>query len=48
MNVLAIAIVNEQLYYGILDVTPQQGIEYDIEMQTITSEDLEVLINNLP
>ena len=48
MNVLAIAVVNEQLYYGILDVTPQQGIEYDIEMQTITSEDLEVLINNLP
>ena len=48
MNVLAIAVVNEQLYYGVLDVTPEQGIDYNIDMKTITSDALEILINDLP
>ena len=48
MNVLAIAVVDEQLYYGILDVTPEEGIDYDIVMKTTTSEKLEELINDLP
>ena len=48
MNVLAIAVVDEQLYYGVLDVTPEQGIDYNIDMKTITSDALEILINDLP
>lgn len=48
MNVLVISVVNSQLYYGLLDVTPQQGIDYDIPMQATTAANLDQIITNLP
>lgn len=48
MNVLVISVVNQQLYYGLLDVTPQQGVNYSIPLQSVLSSDLDQIINNLP
>lgn len=48
MNVLVISVVNSQLYYGLLDVTPQQGVNYTIPMLATTSANLDQIINGLP
>ncbi|GAB5416657.1 MAG: hypothetical protein Crog4KO_21460 [Crocinitomicaceae bacterium] len=47
MNVVVISVVNGQLYYGLLDVTPQQGMQYDIPMQATTSAALDAIIQAL-
>lgn len=48
MNVVVISVVDSQLYYGLLDVTPQQGVDYDIAMQATTGANLDQIIANLP
>ncbi|MFT6500785.1 MAG: hypothetical protein ACJASQ_000895 [Crocinitomicaceae bacterium] len=48
MNVVVISVVNGQLYYGLLNVTPQQGLSYDIPMNETTSNYLDQIISNLP
>jgi hypothetical protein len=48
LNLVVISVVNGQLYYGVLDVTPQEGITYSIPMTTTTSTNLDQVIENLP
>lgn len=48
MNVVVISVVNKQLYYGLLDITPAPNTTYDIEMKMIESDDLDDIISNLP
>lgn len=48
MNVVVISVIDGELYYGLLDVTPQQNNTYDITMKKITSAELDVIINELP
>lgn len=48
MNLLVISVIDEQLYYGLLDVTPVKGEDYEIKMNKITSAALDDLINSLP
>jgi len=47
MTLIAISVVGGQLYYGLLDVTPVDGITYDITMNTVTSSALDAVINGL-
>jgi len=47
MNVVVISVVNSELYYGLLDVTPQQGISYDIAMMPTTDAELDAVILSL-
>lgn len=44
MNVVVISVVGGQLYYGLLDVTPQQGMNYDIALTATTSAELDAII----
>lgn len=44
MNIVVISVVNGELYYGLLDVTPQQGISYDIAMMPTTDAELDAII----
>jgi len=44
MNVVVISVIGGQLYYGLLDVTPQQGMNYDIAMTPTTSAELDAII----
>jgi hypothetical protein len=48
MNVVVISVVDGQLYYGLLDVTPAVGQTYSITMKTTTSANLDAVINGLP
>ena len=48
MNVVVISVVDGQLYYGLLDVTPAIGQNYSIVMKTTTSANLDAVINGLP
>ena len=47
MNVVVISVVGGQLYYGLLDVTPAQGVTYTINMQATTSANLGSIIEGL-
>jgi hypothetical protein len=48
LNLIVISVVDGQLYSGLLTVTPQQSVVYDIEMNATTDEDLDALILSLP
>lgn len=48
MNVIVISVVDGQLYYGLLNVTPVDGVTYQINMQATTSANLDTVINGLP
>ncbi|MGB0915204.1 MAG: hypothetical protein ACPGVI_03985 [Crocinitomicaceae bacterium] len=48
LNLVVISVVNGQLYYGLLDITPQQGTTYSIPMIATTSANLDQVIENLP
>ncbi len=48
MNVLAISVVNGELYYGLLDVIPAANQTYTINMVATTDDDLDAVINGLP
>jgi hypothetical protein len=48
LNLVVISVVNGQLYYGLLDITPQQGTTYSIQMVATTSANLDQVIENLP
>ncbi len=47
MNIVVISVVGGQLYYGLLDVTPQQGVTYTIPMTATTSAALDAIILGL-
>lgn len=47
MNVVVISVVGGQLYYGLLDVTPVDGVAYTINMQETTSANLDSIIEGL-
>lgn len=46
MNLLIISVVDEQLYYGHMEFTPEEGKDYTIEMKTITKDALDTLIKS--
>lgn len=48
LNLLIISVINNQLYYGLLDVTPQQGDTYSIIMNETTAANLDLIIESLP
>lgn len=48
LNLLVISVVDNVLYYGLLDVTPAAGQTYTISMQTTTSANLDAIIKGLP
>jgi len=48
MNIVVISVVDEQLYYGLLDVIPADNQTYDIPMISTTSENLDNIISSLP
>jgi hypothetical protein len=48
MNVLVISVIDDQLYYGVLDITPAASQTYNITMTATTSDDLNTIINALP
>jgi hypothetical protein len=47
MNIVVISVVDEQLYYGLLDITPVDGVNYSIAMSKTTKADLDTLIKGL-
>lgn len=48
LNLVVISVVNGQLHYGLLDVTPQQGTTYSIPLIETTSANLDQIISSLP
>jgi hypothetical protein len=48
LHLVVISVVDGQLYSGLLAVTPEMGINYTINMTSITSDDLDVLISSCP
>lgn len=48
MNLVIISVVDEKLYYGLMDFTPEEGKSYSIDMKATTKEDLDKLINSFP
>ncbi len=48
LNLLVISVVNGQLYYGVLDITPSANQSYTIQMNATTSSALDAIINALP
>lgn len=48
LNLVVISVVGGQLYYGLLDITPQPSTTYTVLMQTTTSSNLDQIIANLP
>lgn len=48
MNIIVISVVDGQLYSGHLEVTPVQGVDYDIQMAATTSDALDTLIESMP
>jgi hypothetical protein len=48
MNLIVISVVDGQLYSGHLEITPVQGVTYDIQMETTTSDALDALIESMP
>lgn len=48
MNLLVISVIDQQLYYGLLDLTPVDGTEYEIAMKKVTSAALDEIISSLP
>lgn len=47
MNIIVISVENEQLYYGLLDVTPTQNQTYTINMTSISAQALDAIIEGL-
>ena len=48
LNLLVISVVNGDLFYGLLSLTPQPGTIYTIDMLPVTSADLDQIIEDLP
>lgn len=48
MNVLVISVVNGDLYYGLLDITPAPNTTYDIDMLPVSESELDAIILGLP
>lgn len=48
LNLIVISVVNGQLYYGLLDVTPAPNQVYQISMSATSSSALDAIINGLP
>ncbi|MBO6515030.1 MAG: hypothetical protein JJ975_00585 [Bacteroidia bacterium] len=46
MNLVVISVKDGELYYGLLDFTPEEGKSYDIEMKPTTKDDLDTLIRS--
>ncbi len=44
MNLLVISVKDGDLYFGMLDLTPEEGKTYDIALTKTTSDDLDALI----
>lgn len=48
MNIVVISVVDGQLYSGHLEVTPEQDVDYEIQMSGTTSGELDELLENMP
>lgn len=48
MNVVVISVIDKQLHYGLLDITPEQNKTYDIIMLPTESDKLDKIIADLP
>lgn len=48
LNLLVISVISGDLYYGVLDITPQAGVEYIVPMTLTSAADLDQIIEDLP
>ncbi|PCJ27199.1 MAG: hypothetical protein COA97_04325 [Flavobacteriales bacterium] len=48
MNIVVFSVVDSQLYYGLLDITPTPNQTYQINMSVTTQANLDLIINGLP
>lgn len=47
MHILVISVIDDILYYGLLPITPEEGVEYDINMIETTGAELDAIILSL-